>query len=249
MPGRRRKRQAAAPRRPRRRKMDPAARASAESDSAAGLRERTEAGHIAAGRVSPSQVEASRQAGATRVIDDSIRNVAMPVTEDEKLLQLPAPSTADFTRTDTWRVLRIMGEFIEGFDTLAWVQKAVTVFGSARVGPDDPQYKKAEQLGGLLANAGFAVITGAGPDVLMEVGEEGLDRELAVARLELVRAARTNLGRSALVRTMASTISASSLPTETAGANDARRRHWRCSSRPAPTASGMAHCHQRIGAA
>jgi uncharacterized protein (TIGR00730 family) len=95
-----------------------------------------------------------------------------PVTEDEKLLQFPGPSTADFTRTDTWRVLRIMGEFIEGFDTLAWVQKAVTVFGSARIGPDDPQYKKAEQVAGLLAKAGFAVITGAGPGI-MEAANKG----------------------------------------------------------------------------
>ena len=65
-----------------------------------------------------------------------------------------------------------MGEFIEGFDTLAWVQKAVTVFGSARIGPDDPQYKKAEQVAGLLAKAGFAVITGAGPGI-MEAANKG----------------------------------------------------------------------------
>jgi uncharacterized protein (TIGR00730 family) len=170
---RRRKREAAAPRPPRRKKMDPAALASAESDSMAGLRERTEVGHLAAGRVPPSQVQDSHQAGATRVIDDSIRNVYVaPVTEDEKLLQFPGPSSADFTRTDTWRVLRIMGEFIEGFDTLAWVQKAVTVFGSARIGPDDPQYKKAEQVAGLLAKAGFAIITGAGPGI-MEAANKG----------------------------------------------------------------------------
>jgi uncharacterized protein (TIGR00730 family) len=171
---RRRKREAAAaPRRPRGRKMDPAALASAESNAMAGLRERTEVGHLAAGRVPPSQIQESHQAGATRVIDDSIRNVYVaPVTEDEKLLQFPGPSAADFTRTDTWRVLRIMGEFIEGFDTLAWVQKAVTVFGSARIGPDDPQYKKAEQVGALLAKAGFAIITGAGPGI-MEAANKG----------------------------------------------------------------------------
>src|SRR5881296_1987835 len=92
---RRRKREAAAaPRRPRGRKMDPAALASAESNAMAGLRERTEVGHLAAGRVPPSQIQESHQAGATRVIDDSIRNVYVaPVTEDEKLLQFPGPSS------------------------------------------------------------------------------------------------------------------------------------------------------------
>jgi uncharacterized protein (TIGR00730 family) len=170
---RKRRREVPPPRSARRKKMDPAALASAESSAMAGLRERTEVGHLAAGRVPPSQIQDSRQGGATRIIDDSIRNVYVaPMTEDEKLLQGPAPSTADFTRTDTWRVMRIMGEFIEGFDTLAWVQKAVTVFGSARIGPDDPQYKKAEQVAGLLAKAGFAVITGAGPGI-MEAANKG----------------------------------------------------------------------------
>src|SRR5438067_1988686 len=54
-------------------------------------------------------------------------------TEDEELLKRPAPSPADFTRSDTWRVLRIMGEFVSGFDTLASLGAAVTVFGSARI--------------------------------------------------------------------------------------------------------------------
>lgn len=156
-----------------RKKMDPVALANAESKAMAGLRERTEVGHLAAGRVPPSQGQDSRRAGATRLVDETIRNVYVaPITEDEKLLQFPGPSTADFTRTDPWRVLRIMGEFIEGFDTLAWVQKAVTVFGSARIGPDDPQYGKAEQVAGLLARAGFAIITGAGPGI-MEAANKG----------------------------------------------------------------------------
>jgi hypothetical protein len=153
--------------------MDAAALATAESSSTAGLRERTEVGHLAAGRVPPSQHQESRRSGATRLVDDSIRNVYVaPVTEDEKLLQFPGPSTDDFTRTDPWRVMRIMGEFIEGFDTLAWVQKAVTVFGSARIGPDDPQYGNAEKVAGLLAEAGFAIITGAGPGI-MEAANKG----------------------------------------------------------------------------
>src|ERR1035437_6583067 len=82
---------------------------------------------------------APRKSKPQRRIDDSIRDqFESYATEDEKLLQaLPHPD--DFTRSDTWRVLRIQGEFIEGFDKLASVGEAVTVFGSARTGPDDPQ--------------------------------------------------------------------------------------------------------------
>ena len=143
--------------------------ASAETESLAGLKERTEEGHRKAGRTPPSEIGGPRKAGA-KVIDDAIRN-SIPVTEDEKLLQQAAPGV-DFTRTDPWRVMRIMGEFIEGFDTLAAVNKAVTIFGSARVGPDDPHYAAAEEVSRLLAEAGFAVITGAGPGI-MEAANKG----------------------------------------------------------------------------
>jgi uncharacterized protein (TIGR00730 family) len=152
-------------------KMDPASRASAEKDALAGLKERTEEGHRKAGRVPPSKQENSRRSGATRIIDDAIRTPWEPITEDEKLLQTPPPSV-DFTRTDTWRVMRIMGEFIEGFDTLANVEKAVTIFGSARIGPDDPQYENARAVSAELAKAGFAIITGAGPGI-MEAANKG----------------------------------------------------------------------------
>ncbi|MFN2637386.1 MAG: TIGR00730 family Rossman fold protein [Gemmatimonadaceae bacterium] len=144
--------------------------ASAEQRALEGLRQRTEEGHLKAGRTPPSQQATGRQAGATRVVDDAIRDAA-PSTEDEKLLQQSGPSI-DFTRTDPWRVLRIMGEFIEGFDTLAPVDKAVTIFGSARIGPDDPHYDAAVETARLLAEAGFAIITGAGPGI-MEAGNKG----------------------------------------------------------------------------
>src|SRR5206468_7528144 len=87
-------------------------------------------------------------------------------TEDQQLLKKPEPTPSDFTRSDTWRVLRIMGEFVSGFDTLAEVGAAVTVFGSARIKPDDPMYASATQLGRMLAEQGFAIITGGGPGIM-----------------------------------------------------------------------------------
>ncbi|HET7584909.1 MAG TPA: TIGR00730 family Rossman fold protein [Gemmatimonadaceae bacterium] len=157
-------------------KPTPERRAHAERAALEGLRERTEHGHRAAGRVPPSRLEDGRESGATRVVvDDAIRNLVTPqVTEDEKLLRVQRPSD-DFTHTDPWRVLRIMGEFIEGFDTLASITKGVTVFGSARIGPDDPQYALAEETARLLAEQGFAVITGAGPGI-MEAANKGARR-------------------------------------------------------------------------
>ncbi len=151
--------------------MDPEKRASAEEDALAGLKERTEEGHRKAGRVPPSTKDQTRRAGATRIIDDAIRTPWSPITEDEKLLQ-GGKTGADFTQTDPWRVMRIMGEFIEGFDTLAKLDKAVTIFGSARVGPDDPHYENARAVSFELAKAGFAVITGAGPGI-MEAANRG----------------------------------------------------------------------------
>ncbi len=124
-----------------------------------------------AGRLPPSRATPARQAGATRKIDDAIRTYT-PMTEDEKLLQQPSKSDSDFTRTDPWRVLRIMGEFIEGFDTLSSIDKGVTIFGSARISPEDPMYKAAEEVARILAEAGFAIITGAGPGI-MEAANKG----------------------------------------------------------------------------
>jgi uncharacterized protein (TIGR00730 family) len=101
-------------------------------------------------------------------------------TEDELLLQRPrhprpvprVPALAEFTRQDPWRVLRILGEYVHGFDALAEVGTAVTVFGSTRTRPEDPMYQAARDLGGRLARAGFAVITGGGPGI-MEAANRG----------------------------------------------------------------------------
>ena len=90
--------------------------------------------------------------------------------QDEQLLETPRPD--EFTHTDTWRVFRIMGEFVEGFDELASVTNGVSIFGSARIAPDHPQYKTAQETAALLARAGFAVITGGGPGI-MEAANRG----------------------------------------------------------------------------
>jgi uncharacterized protein (TIGR00730 family) len=92
------------------------------------------------------------------------------VTQDEQLLETPKPD--EFTHTDTWRVFRIMGEFVEGFDELATVTRGVSIFGSARVRPEDEQYQAAQETAALLARAGFAVITGGGPGI-MEAANRG----------------------------------------------------------------------------
>ncbi|MGB9181507.1 MAG: hypothetical protein WCB68_19920, partial [Pyrinomonadaceae bacterium] len=91
-------------------------------------------------------------------------------THDEKLLE--TPKQEDFLHTDTWRVFRIMGEFVEGFDNLALIKNGVTIFGSARTHEDDHQYKAAEETARLLALSGFSVITGGGPGI-MEAANRG----------------------------------------------------------------------------
>jgi uncharacterized protein (TIGR00730 family) len=91
-------------------------------------------------------------------------------TQDEQLLESPGPD--EFTHTDTWRVFRIMGEFVEGFDELATLTRGISIFGSARTRPEDPDYKAAQETAALLAREGFAVITGGGPGI-MEAANRG----------------------------------------------------------------------------
>ena len=99
------------------------------------------------------------------------KNIAPPgATQDDQLLE--SPRLDEFTHTDTWRVFRIMGEFVEGFDDLATLTRGISIFGSARTTPDDPDYKAAEETAALLVRAGFAVITGGGPGI-MEAGNRG----------------------------------------------------------------------------
>ncbi len=96
-------------------------------------------------------------------------------TEDRELLTWSDDErqrAAAFTHSDQWRVLRIMGEFVAGFDALAEIGPAVTIFGSARIGEADPMYAAARAVGAGLAAAGFATITGGGPGI-MEAANRG----------------------------------------------------------------------------
>jgi len=90
-------------------------------------------------------------------------------TTDQRLLD--SPGSSDWVHTDPWRVLRIQSEFVEGFGLLAELGPAVSVFGSARTKPDNPEYAAGEQLGAALARAGYAVITGGGPGAMEAVNK------------------------------------------------------------------------------
>lgn len=90
---------------------------------------------------------------------------------DTTLLDTTRADT-DFTESDTWRVFRIMAEFVTGFEQLCRVRPAICVFGSARVSPEHPYYEAARQTAGLLSQAGFTILTGGGPGV-MEAGNRG----------------------------------------------------------------------------
>ena len=93
------------------------------------------------------------------------------LTDDEVLLRSPELKDPYLT-SDSWRVFRIMGEFVEGFDELASVTRGVSIFGSARLGEDHPDYKAAYETARLLGSAGFEIITGGGPGI-MEAANHG----------------------------------------------------------------------------
>ena len=101
------------------------------------------------------------------------------LTDDEVLLR--SPELEDEYRTsDSWRVFRIMGEFVNGFDHLATITRGVSVFGSARTHESDPNYIAAMETGRLLGEAGFEIITGGGPGI-MEAANRGAHAAGAVS--------------------------------------------------------------------
>jgi len=114
----------------------------------------------------PDRAEPERRRGNV-----TLRGEAIPgMTADEHLLD--SRGRADWKQKDAWRSLRILSEFVEGFDTLSELPPAVSVFGSARAKPGSQECELAERLGAALALAGYAVITGGGPGV-MEAANKG----------------------------------------------------------------------------
>lgn len=93
------------------------------------------------------------------------------LTDDEVLLRSPEPQD-DYKTSDSWRVFRIMGEFVGGFDHLAATTRGVSIFGSARTPEGDPFYEAARETARLLAEFGFEIITGGGPGI-MEAANRG----------------------------------------------------------------------------
>jgi uncharacterized protein (TIGR00730 family) len=104
------------------------------------------------------------------------------------------PVANDFTSEDTWRIFRIMAEFVDGFEGLSTVRRAVTVFGSARSRPGDPDYRRAEALGRALARAGYTVITGGGPGDMEAVSKGAFEAggQTVGACIELPREEKPN---------------------------------------------------------
>jgi uncharacterized protein (TIGR00730 family) len=93
------------------------------------------------------------------------------LTDDEILLRSPAPED-EYKTSDSWRVFRIMGEFVGGFDELATITRGVTIFGSARTAEGDEMYEAARETARLLAESDYEIITGGGPGV-MEAANRG----------------------------------------------------------------------------
>src|SRR5436305_12738230 len=104
------------------------------------------------------------------MVDKDFEKTQIRSTQDERLLETPRAD--EFLHTDTWRVFRIMGEFVQGFEDLAHITNGVAIFGSARTPPDDPEYKAAQETGALFARNGIPVITGGGPGI-MEAANRG----------------------------------------------------------------------------
>jgi len=94
-----------------------------------------------------------------------------PHTHDFELLD-SSMQRSDFTQTDTWRVFRIMSEFVHGFEVLSKIGEAVAVFGSSRLAPNHPYYRAAYETARMLSQAGLTIITGGGPGI-MEAANRG----------------------------------------------------------------------------
>ncbi len=109
----------------------------------------------------------------------TLRDKQIPATTTDQRL-LDSRGKAAWVHTDPWRVMRIQAEFVEGFGLLAELDKAVSIFGSARTKPGSPEYQLAEEIASGLVKAGYAVITGGGPGI-MEAANKGTSEASGVS--------------------------------------------------------------------
>ena len=90
----------------------------------------------------------------------------------DRFVAYPEHGPGEYTKNETWRIFRIMAEFIDSFETMSRYERLVTVFGSARLSSDDPLYQDCVRLGGLLAEQNYGVVSGGGPGI-MEAANRG----------------------------------------------------------------------------
>lgn len=105
-----------------------------------------------------------------------LRGQQIPETTTDASLLAPGQD-ADWVHSDPWRVMRIQAEFVEGFGALATLGPAISVFGSARTKPENPDYETAREIGKKLAENEFAVITGGGPGTMEAANRGAVDAE------------------------------------------------------------------------
>lgn len=120
-------------------------------------------------RVTKKKVDLPKTVAEAKQLEEAVGY--WHLTDDEVLLRSPEPED-ELKTSDSWRVFRILGEFVNGFDELATITQGVSIFGSARTPEDDPMYEAARETGALLGAAGFEIITGGGPGI-MEAANRG----------------------------------------------------------------------------
>jgi len=91
----------------------------------------------------------------------------------------------DLAKEESWRLFRIIGELVEGFDTLSGIEPAVTIYGSARLSPDDKLYRQTEEIAHRLGELGFSIVTGAGPGVMAAANKGARDAGVASIGLNI----------------------------------------------------------------
>src|SRR5260370_6020166 len=113
---------------------------------------------------------------ATKTGKDKVVKIQEALEEEHRIRQaFKDKNWSEIKSSDSWVIFKVMSEFVEGFEKLAKIGPCVTIFGSARVKPNNPYYKIAEDIAEQLVQQGYGVITGGGPGI-MEAGNRGAHR-------------------------------------------------------------------------